>query len=231
MSNYLELCQKARRLAGMPGSGPSSVSGQTGQYQRLVDWVADADEWICGLWQNWRFLWVDNHTFSLSIGVREYSGSPYVPSNLRVWIPESFALNPASENYVRLKNMPYDEWRETLKWGTFSNSQPSSVTIKPDNSLAFDSPANAADTFQAEYWKSPTRMTNGTDTPNVPEAYEMAIIYRVKMWYAEFEDAAEVYQSAVQDYAIWISRLEAEYLPEAGYASGQSETKLSVVVP
>jgi hypothetical protein len=215
----------------MSGTGPSAVTGQNGQYLRLVDWVADADEWICGLWQNWRFLWVDDHTFSLVVGVREYSGSPYIPTDLRVWIPDSFVLNPTASDYKKLTEIDYGEWRSRLKWGSFTNQQPSAFTIKPDNSLAFDNPADStADTFQAEYWKRPTRMAANTDNPNVPTAYEMAIIYRVKMWYAEFEDAPEIYKSAVQDYSAWLARLEAEQLPELGYASGQSESDVTVVV-
>lgn len=54
--NYLDLCKRVSQEAGYSGSGPSKVTGQTGEMQRVVSWVQDA--WIELQQQQkyWRFM-------------------------------------------------------------------------------------------------------------------------------------------------------------------------------
>ena len=39
---FLELCRRLAREVDASGSGPSAVTGQTGENRRIVDWVASA---------------------------------------------------------------------------------------------------------------------------------------------------------------------------------------------
>ena len=42
--DFLSLCQRMRQECGISGSGPTTVVGQSGNLQRIVDWVNTA--WI-----------------------------------------------------------------------------------------------------------------------------------------------------------------------------------------
>ena len=55
MSTYLQLCQKLRQECEVGGTGPSAVTGQTGELARLVTWIADA---YTELQQEYDWLWL-----------------------------------------------------------------------------------------------------------------------------------------------------------------------------
>lgn len=40
--NYLSICQTVRELAGIPGTGPATTVGQTGELKRVCNWVNQA---------------------------------------------------------------------------------------------------------------------------------------------------------------------------------------------
>ncbi len=40
--NFLSLCQRLRSEARIPGTGPSSVTGQTGELAKIVEWITTA---------------------------------------------------------------------------------------------------------------------------------------------------------------------------------------------
>ena len=42
--NFLSLCQRLRSEARIPGTGPSSVTGQTGELAKIVEWITTAYE-------------------------------------------------------------------------------------------------------------------------------------------------------------------------------------------
>ena len=56
MSTYLEICKRVRQEAGIAGTGPASVLNQTGEYKRVVDWVASAWEDLQNKRSDW--LWM-----------------------------------------------------------------------------------------------------------------------------------------------------------------------------
>ena len=56
MSTYLELCVHARRECRMAGTGPTAVTGQVGELERLVNWVSQAYTEIQNREMNWRWM-------------------------------------------------------------------------------------------------------------------------------------------------------------------------------
>ena len=53
---FLELCQTVRSEVGISGTGPTTVIGQEGQLLSIVNFTAEADFLIQGLWLDWNFL-------------------------------------------------------------------------------------------------------------------------------------------------------------------------------
>ena len=56
MSTYLQLCVKLRQEVLAAGTGPSAVTGQVGEYKRIVDWIAQADEEVQQEQDHWNFM-------------------------------------------------------------------------------------------------------------------------------------------------------------------------------
>lgn len=223
MSTFLQLCQEARRECGIQGAGPTTVVSQTGLLQRVVDWVADADEYVQSLHHDWDFLW---SSFS---GVTA-SGSEDVtlaqPTDLGAWDRESFALNRGLATGRPLVVKPYKEWRQFN--GVKSNQPPSSITIKPSGDLVLNSKADAVYTINADYWKTPTRMTVDASTSDIPVRYERIIICRAKMYFYEDQQLLDLYKAAEKEYQEWLALLRGDQLPGQHWRM-QGEAELMAV--
>ena len=91
---YLDLCQQLVEDAGISGTF-TSVAGQSGEFKRVVDWIARATTEVEGLWFNWDFLHVF-HSFSTVIGVRDYPA----PADHNFWDNETFQI-PANQQSLQ----------------------------------------------------------------------------------------------------------------------------------
>ena len=227
--NFLETVQKARRMCGIVGTGPTTLVSQTGIYQKLAEWVADADVMIQGQWVNWDFLRTTN-TFNLSADVRDYTLASLNITDHNMWAVDSFIRDSTAPTYQVLTHLPYHEWYMLYKNGTQTTGTPTHFTVKPTRALAFYPIPDATYAVDADYFRSPQRMSANTDTSLIPSQYHDILVYRAKMLYAESEDAQEVYQLASADYARVLAQLEAHSLPNAEHATGLSTTNLVVRV-
>lgn len=207
MSTYLELCQKMVRDLGL-SNDISTVVSQTGMNRKIVDWVADADEVIQTLWEDWNFLWAQFSTTTIS-GVREYSK----PADFGTWDLDSFYLDYISDDYQHLIPMDYIEWRRNYRQGTQSASKPTYFILTPENNIYLHEIPDDAYTLTADYWKAPTRLSANTDTSAIPTRFERIIIARAKIYYAEHEEFPAVLELASSEYKSLLDKLEAAELP------------------
>ncbi|MDI6789399.1 MAG: hypothetical protein QME44_01730 [Thermodesulfobacteriota bacterium] len=206
--NYLELCQKARRECGIQGSGPTTVIGQVGILQKLVDWIADADEEICSRWFDWNFLWT-SHSASTIAGIATY----IKPADLGVWDPKSFYLDYTLATYSLLSELEYRHWRDSYRNGVKTNARPSHFVRKPSGDIILEAPPDAIYTLTADYWKTITRISANASATLIPDRFQRVIIARAKMFFAEDQNAPEIMQSSVQEYNELMDKLEAAELP------------------
>lgn len=223
-STYLDLCAKARREFGISGSGPTSVLNQTSMFQKLVEWIADADEYIQSRWFDWGFLLTQFST-STSSGLKDISA----PADLGLWDTNSFYLNYTSDSYKHLELYDYFEWRNGLRLGTQTNEEPDYVIIKPDHSLILHPPPDATYTLTADYYKTPTRMTANTSTSLIPARFERIIIAQAKIYWATHDDAQNELQMAVAERDDLLRKLESAYLPEQSARATSANDGLMVV--
>lgn len=206
-STFLQLCNTTLNECGISGGDLTTVVGVTGMRKLLVGWVAQADLEVQSLWFDWDFLWKQFST-STVIGTAAVSA----PSDIGVWDADSFWLDYTTATNKPLKALEYKTWRNTLRQGVQTNQKPDFVVIKPDQSLILHSPPDAIYTLTADYWIKPAKMTTDSATSPIPEEYERIIVARAKIFYAEYEAAAEVLQSGQQESQIILDKLEAKYL-------------------
>ena len=232
---YLELCQMLVRECGITGSDnkPTTVVGQKGEMRLVVDWIARADITIQKLWSDWKFM---RGTADITVpALSQFITSQAInwPADLGHWNrDESFWANV---NTTDAKKISFIKWHEYRALGNGvlipTDSAPSLITIKDDQTLAVHNPCKSAWALQAEYFRKPTKMLNDTDVSPIPEQFHDIIIYRAMMYYADYENAGEVKASAVQQYSEEMQALEAYSLPEAFRKNTFFDEEGVVVVP
>lgn len=198
--NFLQLCQRTRAESSISGEGPTNVSGQTGMYGKIVNWVKQAHEEIQLMEAQWRFDWLD-HEDQLVAGKASYSPSSDWGLLVKQWIRDG-AYVYRTEDGPNSKHWPmWIDWREYQRLQQQGvNGLPVYWTEGPDKKLYFypspDRPLN----FYGEYYAKPEVLTGNTDTPRMPEEYHMAIVWRAVMFCAnDIEDAAR-YVVAKENY-------------------------------
>jgi hypothetical protein len=209
MASYLELCQQLQRELGVAGTPMATITGQTGLYSKLVNWIADADVFIQSLHWDWNFLWSQHQTNTVAA-----NQVPTSPTDLGLWDEDSFYLDYSTANHKKLRAMDYFQWRTTLRQGVKTQRKPSIIVVKPDKTLIFDVPPDDVYSLTGDYWKTPTKMTANDDVSEIPVQFHRIIVVQAKLWFAEEEEIPTVYQSASSELRTLLMELESHELPQ-----------------
>lgn len=196
------------REVGIPGSGPTTVVGQTGELGDIVRYVRDADMDIKRRWHDWNFLWTST-TDTSSVGSRSLTTGN--PSDLGQWNVDRVVYDYDTDNYQALEFIEWDEYVSNYKFGTTSNGTPELFTITPAGAIEMYPPASAVKNIYLEYWKKPEEMSADADISEIPTHYHRLIIVRAKLFYAEHEDAPEVLVGATAEFEDLMDNLESAY--------------------
>ena len=215
--NYLEICKRVRQEAGIAGTGPSAVTNQTGEYRRVVDWVASAWEDLQNkrtdwLWMNGTFSFVtiaDQDTYTAAEAGIVERFKKWDRDNLRIY---TTATGVADES--RLIYQVWEIWRHPFRTGVQTAGRPVMATTMPNGSLGVGYKPTAGFTISGDYHKSAQVLAADADTPEVSSEYHMAIVYRALMMYARYMAASEVYDDAQTNYNRIVRQLVANQTPE-----------------
>lgn len=218
---YLQLVQRLRSECGVPGSGPTSVVGQTGEMQRLVNYTNQAYQEIQLARRDWE--WMKTFvSFNTTAHKQNYAPTSVAPdiglSSFFHWQNDSFWVYLASAGKATertLDQCEYDSLRNSyiLGPGTTTYGQPVSIAIAPDKSLYLGPSPDDVYTITAEYFTAPQALALDTDVPTMPERFHMAIVYRAVWKYGMFNAASEVVQYAEVEYARMFAKMEADQTP------------------
>lgn len=215
---FLELCQKLVRKAGI-SSAPVSVLNQVGEAGRVVDWIAEAYEFVQNKHPDWEFLRA-GVSFPTTAGKERYTPAEALQLTFGQW---RFALTwrcyhtaqgVADEQIIDY--MPYDDWRSTYMMGTnrLATGRPQIVTQAPNQSLVFWPTPDDNYTIIGEQYTAPAVMAANTDVPIFAARFHNAIVYRALMLYGEFEGDPNTFSTGQTEFARYLSMLESAYLPD-----------------
>lgn len=194
--NFLQLCQRLRQETGISDSGPSNVTGQTGDMKRIVDWVNESWVRLQGMRPNWNWMW--------KLGEVEIpAGVKIIPMNDRL-IPDTVYVDGTP-----IRVIAYPEFREITR----QNSVPNVVAYRPDGALAIGAASANARLMSYEAYREPQRFTQGINAPFMPEPYHMIIVWAALMEYAIYDEAPELIQKARLNYEQLLAELTANTLP------------------
>lgn len=211
--NYLELCQALVSELGIGGgTGPSSVTGQTGKLALAVRWIQAADLWLNVKWVNWKYLSCD-YLEMVQAGV-QVPPAASTPSGVKVkqWNRSAFYLNKFTGNASQLTWVPWPQFRAHYHVGVQLMGKSAVITNRDDNSLLLQRPADVTYSIHGEFWRRPPVLAQDTDTPAMPEDFHRVIIARAAVFYGNKEAAAEVISAFEAEFIDLIGKLESNQL-------------------
>lgn len=207
---YLDLSRLLVSELGVAGgSGPSAVTGQTGELKNIVQWVAEADVYIQNLWDDWRFLWT--HVTG-QVATQGSDTIAYV-TDLAEPVHDGLVLNAGLTTAYKPEWMDWAQFRS--RYGTTPKRTASRVvhwSVSPDQVIHLSHLVGADQAWSLDYYRQPVRMAANGDRSPIPEAMDRIIIARAAIIYGTREDAPEIVTGYSGEYADILERLEGKYL-------------------
>lgn len=209
--NYLQLCQSLRAEAGLSGSGPASVVGQSGMYGKLVDWVQEAYAEILDM-HPWSFLWT-RATPVLTIGQTVYTGADFDPAITdlgRVFASQMLDISSASRPRIL-----WCEWSALDRRSTDgAQGPPRYFTRRPDDALVFYPVPDDDYEIQIDYQRAAPALAANDDLPLIPDAkLHKIIVYKALEYYGQHNEDMGAAQHGARQFAVLLSRMADLYTP------------------
>lgn len=227
METYLQVVQRFVSEVGVAGAtGPASIAISSSGIDRVVHYVADAHDYICQLWPDWRFLWVEHEGQITSDDVDNGLNVLPVPAAFRPRLYVKGSLQVKIDDAWR--HIPEYEWHKfkaIARLGTERAQKDASFyTIRPDNRIELSNPVSRPFDYRIEVYRWAAPLENDEDPIVVP--FPRLVLCRAKMIFAERENAPEIMHGASAEYMDLMQRLESTHLP--GVAGGQGTEYLAV---
>jgi hypothetical protein len=175
---FLQLVQALKREASVSGVLPSTVIGQSGETERLIQWIQAAHNSVQTERLDWKFLWK-------TATVASSSKTPALAADVNMLDVNRFLLNG-----VPIQAIEYIDYETPL---TATTAKPGYVIIMPNNTIMYDNTPDVSYTLTYDYYRTPLVLAADSDTPLIPVQFQMAIIGDALMRYANYESAGEIY--------------------------------------
>ena len=196
--NFLGLCQRLVQETGIADDGPATVTGQTGDMGRIVNWINDAWLKIQSSRADWNWMW--------STGTSTLSASSYT-----VTLPSTVeTIKRVSLGQGFLQSDDYNDFATAYR--VIQSGGPSVWSVRPDGVLVFNAKPTTDQTVTYESYSVPSAMVATTDAPGLPERYHMLIVYEALRCYAQFDEAPELEKRAFLYYEDMLADLDRDQL-------------------
>lgn len=216
--DFLALCKRAHKEAGISGGGPTTVLNQSGQLGRLVSWVNQAWTDVQLMRPNWLFMHAE-FSFNTVAATRDYLAADYSITDMKLWDTHSFLIyDPAigESDQNKLDFLDYAQWRAEyrVQMNVRDNDRPQLITLLPDNKVRFEPRPDKVYTVEGEYKRSTQDLAADADVPtNLPDDFHAIIVWQALKYYGFYENAPDVLDAAETNFDNLLYRLELEQLP------------------
>lgn len=215
--NFLELINRTRDECGVSGPSLSTAQNLTGEAARIKNWVNAAWVDLQTAEEDWLFM-RDTVQFNTTAGKQFYTADDAGLDSFSNWKRDSFRASSLGSDYRDEQLLNYMEWQTFRNLYQYSNmrhtqQRPVVVTIDPAKKLGFGAIPNNEYVIVGEYFKAPASLTQDTDIPNIPERFQLMIVYKAMTFYAGYEAAPEVLTRGQQEYNRLMNRLLIDQLP------------------
>ena len=203
---FLELCKRTIEKCGISGS-IATVTGQTGESLRVVNWVDEAWRDIQGSQSNWDWMRED-FSFQSVASTQSYTPTAAGATDFGKWHKDTLRIYLTSTGVSDdsfLCEWDYRTFRDLYMFGVQQTGKPVVFAEKPGtHALLLGSIPDAVYTVYGEYQLAATAMTADADIPSMDEQFHMAIVHLARMKYAAYE-AAGANLSINLTGAMWIN--------------------------
>lgn len=213
---FLELCQRVVMEAGLSGSGPESVTSQTGEMAEVVTWVQQAYTDIQNARPDWLFMRED-FSFQTISGTQSYTTATIGLADFGRWVEDGMSIyltstGSAGEQYLCPLSWPAFKAHYLFGSERTQTGFPMHVSVMPDKSLALGQIPNGIYTVLGEYYKEPESLSGNSDEPLLPAQFHMAIVWRAVMHAAVKKAAIEKYDHGKNEYRRLMNEMEFDQL-------------------
>lgn len=199
--DFLTLCQRLRQETGIADSGPSAVTGQTGDMKRIVDWVNESWIRIQSSRPDWLWMW-KSASSTLSVGNQVFTPATDVENIVDVYVGGTTVLS----------RLEYRDYRDLYR--SLNSGKPTAYTIRHDGVVLMNTLPDQAYTISYEYFKKPAYFTANGDVPGLPTRFHMLIVHGALAEYGMFDEAPELVQKARLNYEQVMAELVRDQAPE-----------------
>ena len=211
MSTFLKLCQDLASELHLPDGAIASVVNQSGEADRIIRYLRDADLDNQRRYTDWKFLW--SSPADTTVLDASTLTTLQQPADLSVYDITSFWLDKTLAAAVHLNYVPYKYYRDTLKVNPQTSATPQEFTITPAKNILVWPQANVSQTITCDYWIAPAPMTANAEVSIIPAQFHRLIVARGMVYYANAEDAPEVLAGAAAEHDGLLDALEADQGP------------------
>lgn len=207
MSTFLELTQDLRRETTDSGSGPSAVTGNSGELERFVNWTKqswtelqqESDDW---LWMRRGF------TVNTVANDGEYAygdctdtTASAVISRFARWYKgrydwKCYLSSAGVSGEYFLQWLDWEDFKFLYRKGTQTSGQPIHVSVDPSQKFVLGPKPSAVYVVSGDYQMGPQILAANADTPEMPSRFHALIVYRAMIKYGFNSVAPEALQRA-----------------------------------
>jgi hypothetical protein len=205
--NFLQLCQALRREAGVQGTGPTAVTGQSGMYAKIVKWIGESYAYIQKL-HPWTFLWARG-TATLVNGTAVYATLPGITDLGRIWRSGVRDMTTAGNPWLQ-----YVDW-QWIDRQTAASGAPRYFARMPNGSLLFYPTPDAAISLRVDYQRDGHALVDAIDEPLIPDAtLHEVIVYKALSLYGMHDENATAMATGDREMWVKVGEMADRYLPQ-----------------
>ena len=213
---FLELVQRLQLEAAVSGT-ITTLAGATGETLRLKTWTLQGYQDLQNARFNWDFLRSSQLegggvSFATVAGQAIYPlgtgvGTVGVAANgFGSWVKRSFRDQTTTvgvNDQIFLAWISFEAWRNAYSYGAQQTveTRPVAIAVSPENAICVGPWPTSAYTLTGDYYLAPMTLTDNDDEPtNIPEQFQIAIVWKALWYYGMYESAPEVVARAKESY-------------------------------
>jgi hypothetical protein len=199
--DFLSLCQRAVLESGISDTGPSSVSGQTSDLLRIVNWINDAWFELQASRNKWRWM-IREGVIQVTEGNQAY----VLPADVKNLVDHTICLNSLRLNEI---DPPSHNCSSSAQL-----TRPAAFHVNYKNQIVLNAIPDTNYTLSFDYFAKPKMLDENISAPSMSDEYHMIVVWGALKEYAMYDEAPELYQKSDMNYKRILLRLENDTLPQ-----------------
>lgn len=207
--NFLDICKRLRQEAGYSGSGPTKVTGQTGEMLNVVTWAKDAWLQLQKMRSDWRFML---KPFEATINQGGFTAQ--LNSDFRKIKTHSVVMTRQDGSKSFPTEIDPEEMRQIQRESQDIPSYPRYFAVDDAGLMTVFPSCNESVSFSGDYYRAPVELAENTDVPHISTEHHIAIVWLALITCGAYEEASNTYQHAKDQWTAHLSDINRTEKPK-----------------